>query len=189
MTQIKTKSDLSGSELHSDRVSSKALRNLDANQGSTDCSGDQDSAEYTIGRNICNLCEVNISTQELAELKEVYSVDGKKSDIYLKPHSFLSYNSKAKTYSLDITVRAKPKFDLDPENALSYLSVGGTILIFMNFIDDSDTPYERMFSFNLEFKTQIASKLKGKEIILITIFGDPEEGSAAKIIVDDEDEI
>ena len=80
----------------------------------------------------------------------------------------------------------------DGNNAVECKTVGKNVLVFLNFAKIGDTIVSNdylNYRYQIEFLEDFTSFIKGKEIIIVTASGDPEEGDATKVIVEDEDEI
>lgn len=159
------------------------------------------SNSIKIGSKMEKLASVNITYNTISAGNSVgvYPSSEDKlslSHLILKPLSHFRFKSptesNAGNYELNINVLADTHHLPDENNFVECKTVGKNILVFLNFSQIGDaiksTNYLN-YRFSIEFNESYNSFIKGKEIIIVTASGDPEEGDASKVIVEDEDEI
>ena len=155
------------------------------------------TAKGPVGPKMSALAKVEIGQTHLSKDRYtpiVSSTNKYKMDeahLILKPLSHFKFDLENECYVLNINVHVGDGYSLDANNAVECLSSGGTLLIFLNYSKASKTGNvpTSLFNYRIEFKEDITKKIKGKRLLIVTSSGDPEEGSAAQVIVEDEDEI
>lgn len=154
----------------------------------------------TIGKRISKLGNVLITYSILNDVyRAVIPTNEEKGDLHpslpgedemnLKPFSRLKYENG--TYVLQISVQVAEGYATDPKNSIESLAVGNNLMIFLNYektTGANDTPFLN-YVYTIRFSSETSAKLKGKQLLIVTASGDPEEGDASKVVVDDEDEI
>ena len=161
-----------------------------------------------VGKSLLEIADVNIKCNEVvggvgSQLYPEGVDEQPMKHLLLKPLSHFNYESiipgspQQKRYVLNINVLTKVTHLPDPVHAISLRTAGKTAMLFINYktqgddgagTADSETTYKN-YRYRIQFKHESTYLVKGKELVVITASGDPEEGSASKIIVEDEDEI
>ena len=154
-------------------------------------------SKISIGPKIKKIAKVNISsnTIEIGQSVGLYPDESpiRLQDLRLKPLSHFNFKSESNCYVLNINVLTGSHHKPDPKNALECKTIGRNILVFINYATEpkkkkTKDNYQN-FRYRIEFSDKYTDFIKGKEIIIATASGDPEEGSVTKVIVEDEDEI
>lgn len=109
---------------------------------------------------------------------------------------FKTFTSKGKVrYELHIMCCAPTGHIMDLDNPVRFDYKGSSAFIFLNWAkqadnqtDDSDENSYQYFAVNCVFKTGISKKLANKEIFVIPVHDDPEEGEISKTKVEEEEE-
>lgn len=158
------------------------------------------SNSIKIGSKVEQICKVNISSNTITqgESEGLYPSTSpiSLSHLILKPLTNLNFNTGAGSgegnYVLNVTVLTGSHHSPDSANAIEFKTVGKNLIIFLNYIVETDQVVGSNYNnyrYQFEFSASTTSSLRGKEIIIVTASGDPEEGDASKVIIEDEDEI
>lgn len=120
---------------------------------------------------------------------------------YMAPACHLGFNrdsSAGGQYHLDIVLFTKSNLDFDINNRMAARLTGRDIVLLVNMSEpvlketkDSSTQdcEAYIYVMRVQFKAEITNRLRGKNILVLPVYGDPEEGTITKIVVEDEDEI
>lgn len=164
------------------------------------------SNSIKIGPKIKRLAKVNISRNTIKAGESVGLYPNSEamplSHLILKPLSHFNFKSspvspseqKSKTgnYVLNITVLTGCHHQPDQQNAIECKTVGKNVLVFINYTIENNIgesgDYQN-YRYRIEFAEEFTKSIRGKEILIVTASGDPEEGDASKVIIEDEDEI
>lgn len=154
----------------------------------------------TIGKRISKLGDVLITYNVLSDIyravKPTQEDKGKlqlplpgQDTMNLKPYAHLNFENNI--YTLQICVQVGEGYVTDPHNSIESLTVGKNLMIFLNYEkgDDANSTPCLNYIYSIRFSVEASAKLKGKNILIITASGDPEEASGAQVVVEDEDEI
>lgn len=158
------------------------------------------SNSIKIGPKVEKICTVNISSNTITSGKSqgLYPSTSpvSLSELILKPLTHFNFNGAGESslgnYVLNVTVLTGSHHAPDSTNAIEFKTVGKNLIIFLNYSIGNDeiesTDYNN-YRYQFKFSADATTSLKGKEIIIVTASGDPEEGEVSKVIIEDEDEI
>ena len=157
------------------------------------------STSIKIGAKIGEMANINISSNTIKKQDSTGLFPSSDepmglSHLVLKPLTFFSYDSKLGRYVLNVSIIAGSHHLPDAKNAIECKKVGKNILIFINYTvnenaNDTTGDAYNNYRYRFEFIPGWTEYLKGKEIIIVTASGDPQERHATKVEVEDEDEI
>ncbi len=104
---------------------------------------------------------------------------------------FLKVFKQNGVYELHVVLFAPCGYQLDANKPIVLDYLGKDLFLFFNFKEDPNGPGDgwEYFITRVHFNSDFSPKLKGKNIFVIPVHGDPEEGDVNKVIVEDEDEI
>lgn len=108
------------------------------------------------------------------------------------PYSpFLKVIKKNGVYQLDVVCFVPSNYALDADKPLVFDYLGKDAFLFMNFGGSKDGPANQFqyFLIKVHFSEAFSAKLKGKNIFVLPVHGDPDEGEIAKAKVEEDDEI
>ena len=108
------------------------------------------------------------------------------------PYSpFLKVIKKNGIYQLQVVCFAPSDSALDAEKPLVFDNLGKDLFLFMNFEESKEGPANQFqyFLIKVHFSDAFSAKLKGKNIFVLPVHGDPEEGEVAKVKVEEDEEI
>jgi len=157
------------------------------------------SNSIKIGARLSSMASVNISSNTIKKQDSTgfFPSSGEPmglSHLVLKPLTFFSFEPALGRYVLNVSIITGGHHSPDNKNAIECQTVGKNFLIFINYTvndddgDIADDTYNN-YRYRFEFNEGWTQYLKGREIIIVTASGDPEEGDASKVVVEDEDEI
>lgn len=107
------------------------------------------------------------------------------------PYSpFLKVIKKSGIYQLQVVCFVPSNYALDAEKPLVFDNLGKDLFLFMNFGESKEGPANEFqyFLIKVNFSDAFSAKLKGKNIFVMPVHGDPEEGDMSKVIVEDEED-
>ena len=91
---------------------------------------------------------------------------------------------------LHVVIFAPQGFVLDPKSPLVCDYMGTELFFYVNFKQNEVDPTKKQcFVIHADFTVEFSAKLKRKKIFVIPVHGDPEEGEATKVTVEDEGEV
>ena len=112
------------------------------------------------------------------------------------PTCHLRFDRTTNQYHLDAKILLQRGREIDGQNIVVVKCLGKDVLIFLNFkpintedINNEGIQKATLYIYRIQFNSDISPYLRGKHITCVPVYGDPEEGSVTKVIVEDEDEI
>ncbi|GEM_PF-4581243 len=157
----------------------------------------EQTAKGPVSENIRRLAKVEIGKTNISEAGYIPLVSStneytlEQQHLILKPLTHFKYHSAGNCYVLNINVHVGDGYSIDPNNAVQCVTMGKNIMIFLNYAKagESGNVPTAILNYRIEFDSDKTDKIRGKQILITTSSGDPEEGSGTQVIVEDEDEI